>query len=157
MSYIPLSQFKKAWIFNRQDLPIAEADARLIKPMTELRATTLWKSAISSQVDHPDFFKKGDWPFAIETWQEQGNWQEVWEGDDPALPAAILAHLAWENETVVYYCNCQNSVIETTWAVFKRCWKNFLFMDDGALLVGKKRPQAVQFLSNGTYQLGLKP
>jgi hypothetical protein len=47
-------------------------------------------------------------------------------------------------------------VIETTWDVFKRTWKNFLFMDDGPLLIGKKRDQVVQFMSNGTYRIGDK-
>lgn len=157
MNYLPLAEFKKAWIFRRQDLPISEQDAALIKPMTEQRATTLWKSSISKQVDHPDFFRKGDWPFAITTWQEQGEWEAVWESDEMALPELILEHLEWDDQTVVYYCNDQQSVIETTWAVFKRCWKNFLFMDDGALLIGKKRKQVVQFFSNGSFQIGSKP
>ena len=154
MNYLPLSEHKKAWIFKRQDLPISEADAVLIKPMTEPRATTLWKGLISKQVDHPDFFKKGDWPFDINTWNAQSHWEAQWDSGDTELPSDILAHLNWDEHTVVYYCNSEKSVIETTWPVFKRCWKNFLFMDDGALLIGKKRKQVVQFLSNGSCQLG---
>lgn len=157
MNYIPLFEFKKAWIFKRQDLPIREEDLAAIKPMTEQRANTLWRSLVSSQVDHPDFFKKGDWPFAIQTWQEQGEWEAVWESDEVALPELIQQHLDWDNQTVVYYCNDNKSVIETTWSLFQRYWKNFLFMDDGALLIGKKRKQVVQFFSNGSFQVGTKP
>jgi hypothetical protein len=40
--------------------------------------------------------------------------------------------------------------------VFQRCWKNFLFLDDGTLLIGKKREQVVQFMSNGSFRLGTK-
>lgn len=157
MNYIPLSNYKKAWIFKRQDLPISAEDGQQIKPMTEQRASTLWKSAISTQADHPDFFKKGDWAFNINTWQEQGEWEAVWDSEETQLPELILEHLAWEDEVTVYYCNDQQSVIETTWAVFKRHWKNFLFMDDGALLIGKKRQQVIQFFSNGSFQIGTKP
>lgn len=156
MNYIPLSEHKKAWIFRRADLPISEADAQCINPMTSTRANTLWQEMISRQSDHPDFFRKGDWAFSMDTWQETGDWETTWDSDAAELPEPILEHLQWEANTIVYYCNDQNSVIETTWAVFQRCWKNFLFLDDGALLIGKRRNEVVQFLSNGTYRLGKK-
>lgn len=157
MNYFPLEQHKKAWIFRRQDLPINDNDKQAIKPMTEPRAQELWKQMVSRQVDHPDFFRSGDWAFNVETWQEQGNWEEVWDSEQTALPELLLDTLQWEDNTVVYYCNDQYSVIETTWGTFKRCWKNFLFMDDGALLLGKRRTEVVQFLANGSFRAGTKP
>lgn len=157
LNYLPLEQHKKAWIFQRSDLPISKDDKALIQPMTEQRACTLWKSLVSTQVDHPDFFKQGDWAFDINTWIAQAQWEQQWDSEQTELPKAILEHLNWDEQTKVYYCNNQYSVIETTWPVFKRCWKNFLFMDDGALLIGKKRQEVVQFLSNGACQLGLRP
>ncbi|MDP2562306.1 DUF2947 domain-containing protein [Psychrobium sp. 1_MG-2023] len=156
MSYTPLDQHKKAWIFRQHSLPISEEDKAKIKPMEAQRATVFWNTFISKQVDHPDFFKKGDWPFNPNTWFEQGKWEPTWDSDESDLPELILEHLTWPNNTVVYFCNDRQHVIETTWEVFKRCWKNFLFMDDGPLLVGKKRDQAVQFMSNGTFRVGTK-
>ena len=156
MSYIPLDQHKKAWVFRHQSLPISTEDSELIKPMTSPRATTLWNGSISNQVDHPDFFKKGDWAFNPNTWSAQGNWETTWDSDNLDLPELILNHLDWANNTTIYYCNDRHQVIETNWGVFKRCWKNFLFMDDGPLLIGKKRDQVVQFLSNGTFRIGTK-
>lgn len=157
MNYIALSEFEKAWIFNRNDLPISDSDKALIKPMTAQRATTLWNTSISKQVDHPDFFKKGDWPFDVNNWLSQGEWEPRWESDEMALPEEIVDTLAWDPDTVVYYCNSQTKVIETRWDIFQRCWKNFLFMDDGALLIGKRRQHAVQFFSNGCFQIGQRP
>ncbi len=157
MNYTPLEQHKKAWIFKRSDLPISDEDKAEIKPMSEARASQLWKQMISKQVDHPDFFRKGDWAFSVDTWIEQGNWESVWDSEQEELPEEILAHLDWDDQTVVYYCSDQRNVIETRWSVFKRCWKNFLFMDDGVLLIGKKRKEAVQFMSNGSYQMGNRP
>jgi len=156
MAYLPLSQHPKAWVFQHQNLPINEDDFAKIKPMDTLRATTFWNTFVSKQVDHPDFFKKGDWPFSPNTWQDQGNWETQWDGDNAALPESILAHLNWPSNTVVYFCNDRKQIIETTWDVFQRCWKNFLFMDDGPLLMGKKRDKVVQFMSNGTYRIGDK-
>jgi len=151
MSYISLEKLKNAWIFKHKSLPIKDTDLTKIKPMAKDRANVLWDAFISRQVDHPDFFKKGDWPFNDNNWHEQGKWEE----ED--LPELITTHIAWDNNTVVYYCSNRDNVIETTWAVFKRCWKNFLFMDDGCILVGKKRKESVQFNSNGTFKVGTKP
>jgi len=156
MSYIPLEEHHKAWVFRHQSCPISDEDKTKIKPMEALRATTFWNAFVSNQVDHPDFFKKGDWAFNQNTWLEQGNWEPSWDSEDNDLPELILEHLNWPNNTVVYYCNSRSHVIETTWEVFKRCWKNFLFMDDGPVLVGKKRDQVVQFMSNGTFRVGSK-
>ncbi len=156
MNYTSLDDLKNAWVFKHKSLPIEDKDKAKIKPMIAERAQTLWDNAISKQVDHPDFFKKGDWPFDANSWKDTGKWESVWDSDDEDLPELILEHLAWDNNTVVYFCNARHNVIETTWMVFKRCWKNFLFMDDGPILVGKKRQEAVQFLSNGSFKIGSK-
>ena len=91
----------------------------------------------------------------MESWKV-GKLERIWDSEEASLPQGILEHLHWDQNTVVYYCSTHQNVIETTWAVFKRCWKNFLFMDDGVILIGKKRKDAVQFLSNGQFKLGTK-
>ena len=157
MSYTPLEQLKNAWIFKHKSLPITEKDLNKIKPMAAARSNILWDTFISRQVDHPDFFKKGDWPFDKSNWLEQGKWEGIWDSNEESLPELITAHIEWDNNTVVYYCSSRDNVIETTWMIFKRCWKNFLFMDDGSILIGKKRQQVVQFTSNGYFKIGDKP
>jgi hypothetical protein len=157
MSYTSLEQLKNAWIFKHKSLPINETDLTKIKPMVKDRANVLWDTFISRQVDHPDFFKKGDWPFDQSNWQDQGKWEGIWDSNEENLPELITLSILWDNNTVVYYCSNRENVIETTWAVFKRCWKNFLFMDDGCILIGKKRKESVQFNSNGSFKVGIKP
>ena len=157
MSHIPLEQLKNAWIFKHKSLPISDVDLTKIKPMATDRANVLWDTFISRQADHPDFFKKGDWPFDQSSWQDQGKWEGIWDSNEENLPELIATTIAWDNNTVVYYSSNRDNVIETTWAVFKRCWKNFLFMDDGCLLIGKKRKEIVQFNSNGSFKVGNKP
>jgi len=157
MSYTPLEQLKNAWIFKHKSLPISETNLAKIKPMAKDRANVLWDTFISRQVDHPDFFKKGDWPFDKSNWQEQGKWEGIWDSNEDNLPELISTHIVWDNNTVVYYCSNRDNVIETTWSVFKSCWKNFLFMDDGPILIGKKRSQVIQFTSNGYFKTGEKP
>jgi len=157
MNYQPLDSLKNAWIFKHKSLLITEPDLKKIKPMAVERANILWDTFISRQVDHPDFFKKGDWPFDKSNWLEQGKWEGLWDSNEEALPELIEKHLDWDQNTVVYYCTSRDNVIETNWLIFKRCWKNFLFMDDGPILLGKKRSQTVQFTSNGYFKIGQKP
>lgn len=124
--------------------------------MEPARASVVWDNFISRKVDHPDFFAQGDWPFDDKFWQDQGSWESVWDSEAQTLPALIGEHINWDGNTVIYFCSARHNIIETTWDVFQRCWKNFLFMDDGPLLLGKKRKEVVQFLSNGTFKIGVK-
>ena len=107
------------------------------------------KENFKKLLNHLNFSSKGQ--VYQKDFAEQGSFLKV------DLPELILEHINWDNNTVVYFCTARNNVIETTWMVFKRCWKNFLFMDDGSLLIGKKRKEVVQFLSNGTCKVGNKP
>lgn len=157
MNYISLSDYKKAWVFRHKDLPIAPDDFLKIKPMSESRSANLWASFLSNENDHPDFFKSSDWPGNDDNWVESIEWEKLWENDEEHLPEEILAHLNWDNNTVIYFCNSRRDVIETSWSIFKKYWKNFLFMSDGSILIGKKRKEAVQFLENGQAKLGNKP
>jgi len=157
MNYLPLESLKNAWIFKHKSLPITDADLVKIKPMSTERANILWDTFISRQADHPDFFKKGDWPADNNNWSDQAKWEGIWDSDEKQLPVLIENHLDWDQNTVVYYCSSRDNVIETSWVVFQRCWKNFLFMDDGPILLGKKRQQVVQFTSNGLFKVGQKP
>lgn len=157
MSYIPLTEYSKAWIFRHKDLPVAADDLALIKPMSPHRASQLWQTQISTQSEHYSEFHKGDWAYDTTTWLESADWQKRWESDENDLPELLATHLQWEDNTVVYFCYESDHVIETTWHLFKKYWKNFLFMDDGPILVARKRKQVAQFFDNGQVQIGLKP
>lgn len=156
MNYIPLESFKTAWVFRHKNLPLSDKSLSLIKPMTESRSIVLWDSFISKTADHPDFFKQGDWAFNKATWLDNGKWEGIWDSEESNLPPIITDNITWDPNTVVYYCINRKQVIETTWANFKVCWKNFLFMDDGTLLIGKKRQEVIQFFDNGQFKVGKK-
>lgn len=153
MNYISLDDFKYAWAFRHQQLPIDDSLLAKIKPMSESRATNLWATFVSREKDHPDFFDNKDWPGNGKTWVNSVKWESAWDNDD-ALPDEIINHLDWNENTTVYYCLSRKHVIETDWRTFKATWLNFLFMSDGCLLIGKKRHQVVQFLETGYAKLG---
>jgi hypothetical protein len=81
---------------------------------------------------------------------------EEWESDDAALPADVLEHIDWQDDVTVYFCYEKYNVVETKWSVFKENWKNFLFYDDGPILLGRRRKEALWFASDGSVKLGEK-
>lgn len=157
MSYIPLSDYSKGWIFRHKDLPVSPEDMEQIRPMSSQRALQLWQSQISPQSTDHSFFQKDDWGGNAKSWLESGPWQDAWDSDENSLPELMADHFDWEQNTVVYVCYDSENIIETTWAVFQRCWKNFLFLDDGTLLLGRKRKQVAQFFDNGQMRIGMRP
>lgn len=155
MSYIPLEEYNKAWIFRHRDLAIPADKLAEIKPLTAARSEQIWHEHISRQSDHPDFFGQGDWAAAKQSWLEQGSWQSEWDADDHQLPALLAEHLQeWDDNITVFFCYQSDHVIETKWSVFRQHWKNFLFFDNGPLLIGKRRTQVAQFFDNGRYRIG---
>ncbi|QBY03511.1 DUF2947 family protein [Thalassotalea sp. HSM 43] len=157
MNYIKIDDLKYAWVFRFKQLPISEQDMQLIKPMAPARCATLWGQFIAKNADHPDFIGEADWPGKDDSWHDKGNWQNAWESDDESLPDEIADFLDWQGNTTVYFCNSRKQVIETRFDVFQRCWKNFLMMDDGPILIAKKKKQAIQFFPDGTFRLGTMP
>ncbi|MCP4954915.1 DUF2947 domain-containing protein [Photobacterium aquimaris] len=157
MNYTEFDSYVRKWIFTHASMPVAEADLVQIKPFTQARSAQLWCEHVSNQSSDADHFEKGDWAFDKKIWSEAMDWQQAWDSDEPELPAELLADIKWEDNTTIFFCYEKYNIIETKWGVFKRNWKNFLFFDDGPLLLGRKQKQVVWFQSNGTFQLATRP
>ncbi|EPJ44320.1 MAG: hypothetical protein OFPII_35780 [Osedax symbiont Rs1] len=156
MEYLPLEQYRYSWFFKHKDLLIEEASLALIKPLAEQDANQLWHRLISENVNHPELFVKHDWPIKHSTWQKTGEWQSAWDAVDAQLPKLIQNHIDWEQNSIVYFCYHADNIIETTWGVFCSHWKNFLFLDNGPILIGKRRNEVIQFNDNGQFSIGTK-
>ncbi|PSW17618.1 DUF2947 domain-containing protein [Photobacterium sanctipauli] len=156
MNYVELDSYTRKWIFTHASMPVAEDDLALIKPFTQARSAQIWREHISAQSPDADHFEKGDWAHNDKIWSEAHDWQDAWDSDEPELPEELLAFLDWEDNTTVFFCYEKYNVIETKWNVFKRNWKNFLFFDDGPILIGRKKKQAIWFSSKGTFKCALR-
>jgi hypothetical protein len=157
MKFLNLDDFDRAWIFRHKDLPLADDVKLAIKPYTEAVSNQLWNQYISTQSGHPSQFGAGDWPNKGGVWAEKGTWQQAWDSESNDLPSIITDYLDWDDNTNVLFFYDGDRVIETSWKVFKLSWKNFLFFDDGPILLGKKRKQAVQFMQDGSFAIGNRP
>ena len=154
MSYLPLDQYQRKWIFTHQSMPVASEDLEAIKPMDQARSAQLWKDNISAQSPDAERLSSSDWPMKADNWSATVDWMSAWESDDEALPVEVLEYLDWQDDVTVYFCYEKYNVIETKWSVFKKHWKNFLFYDDGPILLGRRRNEALWFGDNGQVKLG---
>lgn len=155
-SYIPFTNYRYAWFYRHRDLPVATEDLARIHPLTPQAAESVWRRFISASGADKDSFTQQDWPVRRANWAEEGNWQVRWEENTAELPEEILEHLLWSPDTLIYFCYGPDHVIETSWEVFQRCWKNCLFLDDGPILLGRRQRQAVQFFQTGNFRLGTR-
>ncbi|HHX8343471.1 TPA: DUF2947 domain-containing protein [Vibrio alginolyticus] len=156
MSYLPLDEYQRKWIFMHQSMPVPEEDLAFIKPMSQARSAQFWKENISAQSPDMDRLSSQDWPMNEANWSETVDWMAAWESDDPDMPAEAEAHIDWQDDVTVYFCYEKYNVIETKWSIFKKHWKNFLFYDDGPILIGRRRSQALWFDSKGNVKLGVR-
>lgn len=154
MPYLSLNEYPRCWIFTHQSMPIPESDRLLIKPMSAARSAQFWKENISQQSPDSERLSSQDWPSIMTNWSQEIDWMKAWEGDDSDLPAEILMHIDWQDDVTVYFCYEKYNVIETTWRNFKKHWKNFLFYDDGPILIARRRPQALWFSNDGLVKIG---
>ncbi|WP_428772386.1 DUF2947 domain-containing protein [Vibrio sp.] len=155
MSYLPLDKYSRKWIFTHQSMPVPEADLEQIKPLEAARAAQLWVGNISAQSPDAERFSSSDWPMKAQSWQpDPVDWMDAWDSDAPDMPEEILQHIDWQDDVTVYFCYEKYNIIETKWSIFKRHWKNFLFFDDGPILIARRRKQALWFQNDGMVKLG---
>jgi hypothetical protein len=156
MSYIPLNEYTRKWIFTHESMPVPTEVLEHIKPLTQQKASQFWKDNISTSSPDAERFATGDWPLNVSNWQDETNWMQAWESDDPDLPESVNAHIDWQDDVTVYFCYEKYNVIETKWKIFKENWKNFLFYDDGPILVGRRRNETLWFHDNGSVKIGYR-
>lgn len=157
MAYKSLDSFSKSWIFRREDPKVSEQDLAAIRLQDDARSAGTWRDYISDNQLHPDHFTEKDWLENSDLQIAKIQWEKVWDSASPHLPDELLEHVeSWGDDTTVFFCCDSELVFEMPWAVFKRTWKTFLFLDNGPVLVAKKKKQAVQFHSNGMATLLLR-
>ncbi|TPE48444.1 DUF2947 family protein [Maribrevibacterium harenarium] len=153
--YREIEHFPKAWIFRREDPKVTAEDFAQIRLLSETAAANIWRDYISSDHLYPELLDGDHW-LTTQACARCG-WEARWESDDSVLPEEIIEHLQnWGDDTTVWFCCHSDLCFETTWGVFQRTWKAFLFLDTGPVLLGRKKKQAVQFYSDGTANLSLR-
>lgn len=151
-----MDSYRRKWIFNHKDLPVSDDDKLQIKPLDDKSAMQVWTRWISNKSRSAEYFSKGDWPARNKAWTKTEDWQQSWDSNDNSLPPEMESFINWPQDTPIFFCYEKYQVIETTWEVFIRNWKCFLFFDNGPLLISPKYTQALMFEQSGQYLLGTR-
>lgn len=150
--YRPLSDSGKEWGFRREEPFVSEQDRAQILLLNPVAGANIWRDYVSDAYLFPDLFADDVWVKANRV--GGADWEALWESDESGFPVEALEHCDnWGDDTKIYFCCHADFVIETTWGVFLRTWKAFLFLDSDAILVGRKKKQALQFCANGDVAL----
>ncbi|MFQ6370277.1 DUF2947 domain-containing protein [Shewanella sp. YIC-542] len=154
--YMPLSDYRRQWMFNHHEMPVADEDKAHIHPLSAKSAMEVWNRWISNKSSCAEEFTKGDWAIRSASWHLTDNWQNAWDSDAPELPLPISEFIGWDDDEPVFFCIEKYDILETRWGIFKQHWKCFLFCDDGPMLIHAKHRQAIWFTQDGNYRLGLR-
>ncbi|RDL45702.1 DUF2947 domain-containing protein [Marinomonas piezotolerans] len=150
--YRALSACGKEWVFLREEPFVSESDRAAIQLMSEQAGANIWRDYISGEHLYPELFASDMW---VNTQvQTEVPWEARWESDNESLPEEVLEYCSqWGQDTRIYFCCHSDLVFETTWGVFERTWKAFLFLGADLILVGRKKKQALQFKETGFVSL----
>lgn len=148
---------KRDWCFFDKDTPVPMDCLADIRPLTEESARAIWCEFVDSDPrhDHPMGLPGTSWPVQLLSSSVSESWQEDWNDGDAIFFATWLQHtISWPGDTpVIFTSSCAESVA-TTWRVFWRCWRNFLFDDEGSFIWSLQQPDAIRFMPSGVAYAG---
>jgi hypothetical protein len=156
MNYIDIDKYEAKWMFTNPNLPVSKADIIYIRPLDEKSSREIWSRYISEFNRHPMLIENHEWTSLNDTWIKQDGWQYEWNSDRPEPPILLKNTETWQENDIVYFMYMRESVIETTWAVFLRNWKCFLFDDEGPFLFNPRNSEIYQFGPSGKLLYGKK-
>ena len=154
--YRPLDRARD-WNFFHTKAPVPEAVLPLIRPLTEDYARTLWRTYVSTAGRHTMLLPDGDWPAQLFGSGTRVPWHDDWNaGRTERIADVLRQHLPWPADTLIYFFWSEEDAVAAPWRVFLGHWINFLFHDEGPILLSPRFPQAVVFGPTGDLYIGTR-
>jgi hypothetical protein len=145
IKYTPLHNHHYLEYFTDDEIPIPKEYLIKIKPLEENSSGYFWDTNISSRNKHPMRLDDSDW-FSSLNLQALCQWQSAWNKNEYSrIKSTLRNQVSWEDNTVVYMCWHRSVIIETTWEIFSEYWINFLFEDEGPILIAKGKNEIFTF------------
>ncbi len=145
LEYVPITSHEYFEYFTDEEIPVPENDLIQIKSLSKLSSTDFWHENISTNNDHPMRLDDSDW-FANLSLEPLCQWQVDWKKNAFSRIEILLTDIVnWEKNTIVHMCWHRSTVIETYWQTFTRYWINFLFEDEGPILIAKDKNELFTF------------
>jgi Protein of unknown function (DUF2947) len=140
------------WEFD--DPPMSAEDRAGIRRLTSDEANAFWNAFVSPVGDHLKLLPDESWPRLLVTWKFlRYEWEADWNANRLELMRSLLRDLR-DDAGVVYVCESRNWCVETTNGVLARNWINFLYDDEGVLVLSKVDARRCVFSHGRFYSAG---
>ena len=151
--YVDMNKYEGNWFFYDKAVPVNEQDIKLIKPLTKQYSIFLWSKYISQKNRHLMLLEKNEWPNLLKI--QEYNWAEDWnERNYNGLSEYLINKASFIDDDLIYFFWMKETGVETTWAIFLKYWINFLFEDEGPILISPEKDDAFSFGPSGTVLIG---
>jgi hypothetical protein len=124
-------------------------DQELIQIMSSAESSEKWKKFVSKVNRHFMLLGNDEWPSLI---VKQGcilyNWLSDWNSNRYYEFRSVLEKQGIPSDSLLYVFWMRETGVVTNWGVFCRNWSNFLYEDEGCILVLPNHKTAF-VLSNG--------
>ena len=147
----------KDWNFFIKDYPVPADCLPQIRPLSEGAACVVWNKFISADTRHSHLMllPGTTWPVQLLSSPVSARWQADWHNESATdFIARLQGIVTWPEEAPVMFTWAATDSFETTWGVFCRCWRSFLFDDEGPFVWSLQQPEAIRFMPSGTAYIG---
>lgn len=131
-------------------------DLDQIEILTESECAEKWNDYVSAVSRHFMLMTNDEWPAKITTaeacWY---HWIEDWNNNHITIFRERLQGIGIPSNSPIFIFWMKETGIKTTWGVFCDNWINFLYEDEGCILVVPNQEVSV-ILSNGFAWLGTR-
>ena len=151
--YINMENYNKNWYFYDEEIRVSSEDIKNIKPLSVGYSGLLWQQYISNSNRHFMLLNSDDKLTLLE--KQNYNWLDDWNnGTYDNFKNYLSRNLPYnQGDTIIVFWS-KESAVETNWSIFIKHWANFLFEDEGVVLINTTNEKVLVFCSDGVLLKG---
>jgi hypothetical protein len=155
--YIDMKEFGGNWFFYMDDMKVPDKDIKSIKPLSDEFSSLLWNKNINNHKRHFALFSNYE-KMALSLKKIDYNWQDDWNNNyNENFSNYLRENISYNPYDTIIVFWSKECAVETNWEIFLKYWSNFLFDDEGVILINTADERILLFTSDGMMQLGKIP
>ncbi len=136
------------------DPKMSSEDLEQVQILDGSSCSEAWASFVSAVSGHFMQMRDDEWPSILVHEQDRWYcWANEWNEDSYTGFKSRLRRVGILGESELYVFWSKGIGVQTKWSVFCKTWPNFLYEDEGCILVLPDQPVAI-VLSNGQAWIG---
>lgn len=156
--YTSLEKCSFGWFFHDKKndaINVTEQDRCKILPLSKQYCRLLWNQYISKKNRHPMQLAEDEWLRLMSETEVIDNFTNDWNDNNyDGLRVVLKQRLDYAPEDEIYFFWNHETAVETTWEIFLKYWINFLFEDEGPILINPKSGYVLSFGPDGSVLVG---